>query len=57
MFAEIFFNSAGSRVYNVAIEGTQVITNLDIWASGPLSFSLNDELLEAGTVLRASDMI
>ena len=32
MFAEINFNSAGKRVFNVAIEGTQVITNLDIWA-------------------------
>ena len=32
MFAEINFNSAGRRVFNVAIEGTQVITNLDIWA-------------------------
>jgi hypothetical protein len=32
MFAEIFFNAAGSRVFNVAIEGTQVISNLDIWS-------------------------
>ena len=32
MFAEINFSSAGKRVFNVAIEGTQVITNLDIWA-------------------------
>ena len=32
MFAEINFNAANSRVFNVAIEGAQVITNLDIWA-------------------------
>jgi hypothetical protein len=32
MFAEINFNAANSRVFNVAIEGSQVITNLDIWA-------------------------
>jgi hypothetical protein len=32
MFAEINFDSAGRRVFNVGIEGTQVITNLDIWA-------------------------
>jgi hypothetical protein len=32
MFAEINFNAANSRVFKVAIEGAQVITNLDIWA-------------------------
>jgi len=32
MFAEINFNAVNSRVFNVAIEGSQVITNLDIWA-------------------------
>jgi hypothetical protein len=29
-FAEIHFNSAGNRVLNVAIEGTQLISNLDL---------------------------
>ncbi|MBN1996611.1 DUF4832 domain-containing protein [candidate division KSB1 bacterium] len=32
MFAEIFQSSAGSRVFNVSIEGDEVIGNLDIWA-------------------------
>ena len=31
-FAEIFMNSAGQRVFNVAINGDQVLTNLDIFA-------------------------
>ncbi len=32
MFAEIFFTNPGSRVFNVSIEGEQVISNLDIVA-------------------------
>lgn len=32
MFAEIFHGSAGSRVFDVAIEGTEVIRKLDIWS-------------------------
>jgi autotransporter-associated beta strand protein len=32
MFAEIYFNAASNRVFNVSLEGSQVITNLDIWA-------------------------
>lgn len=31
MFAEIYHNSARNRVFNVAIEDSQVISNLDIW--------------------------
>ncbi len=31
-FAEIYWNSSGQRVFNVSIQGTQVITNLDIYA-------------------------
>jgi hypothetical protein len=30
-FVEYIFNAAGSRVFNVAINGTQVLTNFDIW--------------------------
>jgi hypothetical protein len=41
MFAEINFNSAGRRVFNVAIEGTQVITNLDIWAKVGMNAAYN----------------
>jgi hypothetical protein len=31
-FAEIYFNSAGSRIFNVSMQGNQVITNLDVFA-------------------------
>jgi hypothetical protein len=34
-FAETFFSTAGSRVFNVSINGTQILTNFDIFqASG-----------------------
>ena len=29
-FAEIYFSTAGSRIFNVAIDGAQVLTNFDI---------------------------
>lgn len=32
MFAEIFHSSAGQRVFNVSIEGEEVISNLDIFS-------------------------
>jgi len=32
-FAETFFTTAGSRVFNVSINGTQVLTNFDILAA------------------------
>jgi hypothetical protein len=32
-FAEIYWNSAGSRLFNVVINGTQVLTNFDIFAA------------------------
>jgi len=32
-FAETFFSSSGSRVFNVSINGTQVLTNFDIFAT------------------------
>jgi len=32
-FAETFFNTAGSRTFNVSINGTQVLTNFDIYAA------------------------
>jgi hypothetical protein len=31
-FAEIYFTSAGSRIFNVSINGTQVLSNFDIYA-------------------------
>jgi hypothetical protein len=33
-FAETYFNSPGSRIFNVAINGTPVLTNFDIVAQG-----------------------
>ena len=32
-FAETFWTSAGSRIFNVSINGTQVLTNFDIFAA------------------------
>ena len=32
-FAEIYWNSAGQRVFNVTINGTQVLSNFDIFAT------------------------
>ncbi|HEV3081337.1 MAG TPA: fibronectin type III domain-containing protein [Gemmataceae bacterium] len=32
-FVEYVFNAAGARVFNVAINGTQVLSNFDIWAA------------------------
>ena len=31
-FAEIYWNAAGQRIFNVSMQGTQVISNLDIFA-------------------------
>jgi hypothetical protein len=32
-FAEIYFTKAGQRIFNVAINGTQVLSNFDIVAT------------------------
>jgi len=32
-FAETYFTAAGSREFNVAINGTTVLTNLDVYAT------------------------
>ncbi len=32
-FVEYVFNAAGSRVFNVAVNGTQVLSNFDIWSA------------------------
>jgi predicted phage tail protein len=40
-FAELFFNAAGSREFNVFINGTQVLTNFDIWANAGAEFKAN----------------
>ena len=36
-FAEIFFTSAGQRIFNVFINGAQIITNLDVFAAAGAS--------------------
>ena len=37
-FAEIWWNSAGQRVFNVSINGTQVLSNFDIYATAGGNF-------------------
>ncbi len=37
-FSENFFNSAGSRLFNVKINGNQVLTNFDIFAAAGAEF-------------------
>ena len=32
-FAEVYFNAAGQRKFNVAINGTRVLTNYDVFAA------------------------
>ena len=38
-FAELYFSAAGQRVFNVAINGTTVLTNFDIVAAAGKSFT------------------
>lgn len=42
MFAENFNTSADKRVFDVAIEGSPVITNLDIWSEAGANTAYND---------------
>jgi hypothetical protein len=42
MFAENFNTSIDKRIFNVAIEGTPVISNLDIWAEAGANTAYND---------------
>jgi Malectin domain/Chitobiase/beta-hexosaminidase C-terminal domain len=42
-FAEIFFDSAGERLFNVSINGTQVLTNFDIVAAAGAAFTAIDK--------------
>ncbi|MFN2396930.1 MAG: malectin domain-containing carbohydrate-binding protein, partial [Bacteroidales bacterium] len=42
MFAEIYHSSAGNRVFNVSIEGKQVINNLDIYAKAGKNAAYNE---------------
>jgi chitodextrinase len=46
-FAETFFAAAGSRTFNVSINGTQVLTNFDIFATAG---AMNKALVEQFTV-------
>jgi len=38
-FAELYFSAAGDRVFNVAINGTAVLTNFDIYATAKANFT------------------
>ncbi|AXC12577.1 Chitinase [Acidisarcina polymorpha] len=42
-FAETYFTSAGSRVFNVAINGTTVLANFDIYAAVGLNAALVEQ--------------
>jgi beta-glucanase (GH16 family) len=53
-FAEIFFNSANSRKFNVSINGTQVLTNFDVWAAAATN---NAAVIKQYTVAPVSNKI
>jgi len=53
-FAETKWTSAGARVFNVSINGTQVLTNFDIWARAG---SNNALALDFNTVASSSGQI
>jgi len=38
-FAELYFSTAGSRVFNVSINGTAVLTNFDIYATAGAQYT------------------
>jgi hypothetical protein len=38
-FAELYFSAAGARVFNVAINGTTVLTNFDIYATAKANYT------------------
>jgi len=42
-FAEIYFTSAGKRLFNVSINGTQVLTNFDVVAAAGGAFKAIDK--------------
>jgi len=46
-FAETFFSTAGSRTFNVSINGTQVLTNFDVFAAAGAK---NKAIIEQFTV-------
>jgi hypothetical protein len=53
-WAEIFFNAANSRKFNVAINGTQVLTNFDIFAA---SGGMNIAIIKEYTITPAGSQI
>lgn len=53
-FAETKWTSAGARVFNVSINGTQVLTNFDIWARAGANNAL---VLDFNTVASSSGQI
>ena len=45
-FAEIYWTSAGKRIFNVAINGTPVLSNFDIFAAAGSSFTAIDKTFQ-----------
>jgi hypothetical protein len=48
-FAEIYFTSAGSRQFNVVINGVQVLTNFDIYATAGANKALVEDFTTTAT--------
>ncbi len=46
-FAELYFNAAGQRVFNVSVNGASALTNLDVFATAGGSFKALVENLSA----------
>lgn len=44
MFAEIFHSSAGSRVFNVEIEGDEILNDFDIWSKAGKNTAYNETI-------------
>ncbi|RPH91923.1 MAG: hypothetical protein EHM72_18185, partial [Calditrichaeota bacterium] len=44
MFAEIFHGSAGSRVFNVEIEGDEILSDFDIWSKAGKNTAYNETI-------------
>ena len=55
-FAELYFSAAGSREFNVAINGTTVLTNFDIYATAGARYTAVVEQFSA-TANSSGDMV
>jgi hypothetical protein len=48
-FSENYWNSAGNRIFNVAINGTPVLTNFDIFAAAGAQYTAIDKTFSVAT--------